>query len=87
MREYTVQFGYGELTESTANAIAKSMYAQCDPYRNQYVLLDDIIYYRKINPALSIEDQMIVAKRRAYLRRLTVVWQVFCQWKYRSKSW
>ena len=44
-REYTVQFEYGEVNELTANTIAESMYAQCDPDRNQYVLLDDVIYF------------------------------------------
>ena len=52
--EYTVQFEYGEVTELNANAIVKSMYAQYDPDRNQYVFLDNIIGFRKTNPALSI---------------------------------
>ena len=81
-REYTVQFEDGEVTELTANSIAESMYAQCDPDLNQYVLLDDIIDFRKTNPALSI-----VVKGRASLHRSTVGWQLCCQWKDRSTSW
>ena len=76
-REYTVQFKDGEVTELTTNAIAESMYAQCDPDGNQYVLLDDIIDFRKTNPALSIEDQKISVKGRESLRRPTVGWKVF----------
>ena len=60
----------------TANAISESMYAQCDPDGNQYVLLDDIIDFHKTNSALSIEDQNIVVKERAYMHRSTVGWQV-----------
>ena len=52
------------------------MYAQCDPDGNQYVLLDDIIDFHKTNSALSIEDQNIVVKERAYMHRSTVGWQV-----------
>ena len=52
-REYTVQFEYIEVTELTANVISKSMYAKCDPDGNQYILLYDIIYFRKTNSALS----------------------------------
>ena len=63
------------------------MYSQCDPDRNQYVLLDDIIGFCKTNPALSIEDQNIFVKGRAYLRRWTVGWQVCCQWKDGLTSW
>ena len=87
MRQYTVKFEDLEVTELTADSIAKSMYAQCDPDLNQYVLLDDIIDFRKTNPALSIEDQNIFVKGRASLRRSTVRWKVCCQWKYRPTSW
>ncbi len=41
-RSYVVDFGNGDTTELTANRIAESMYAQCDPNSNQYVLLDDL---------------------------------------------
>ena len=45
MREYIVEFHDDDVTELTANLIVKSMYAQCDPNGNQYVLLDKIIDY------------------------------------------
>ena len=41
-RKYTVTFDDGDVTNLTANLIAKSMYAQCDPGGNQYVLLDSL---------------------------------------------
>ena len=67
-REYNVQFEDGEVTEFTANVIAKYMYAQCEPDGNQYVLLYDIIDFRKTNSAPSIEDQEIAVRGRASLR-------------------
>ena len=51
-REYTVTFDDGDVTELTANLIAESMYAQCDPNSNQYVLLDSLRDHRCLDMAL-----------------------------------
>jgi hypothetical protein len=51
-REYVVTFDDGDVTDLTANLIAESMYAQCDPDGNQFVLLDAIIDYRHDETAL-----------------------------------
>ena len=75
------------MTELTANIIAESIYTQYDPVGNQYVLLDDIIDFRKTNSELSIEDQNIVMKGRLFLRHSNFVWKVCCQWKDGSTSW
>ncbi len=40
---YDVDFADGEVTALTTNAIAKAMYAQCDPDGNKYILLDKFI--------------------------------------------
>jgi hypothetical protein len=45
-REYTFTFNNGDETVLNANLIAEAMYAQCNPDRNQYVLLDSIIAHR-----------------------------------------
>ncbi len=45
-REYTFTFNDGDETVLNANLIAEATYAQCDPDRNQYVLLDYIIDHR-----------------------------------------
>jgi hypothetical protein len=45
-REYTFTFDDGDETVLNANLIAEAMYAQCDPDRNQYVLLDSFIDHR-----------------------------------------
>jgi hypothetical protein len=51
-REYTVTFDDGDVTNLTANLIAESMYAQCDPDDNQYVLLDSLIDHQRLDTAL-----------------------------------
>jgi hypothetical protein len=51
-REYTVTFDDGDMTDLTANLIAESMYAQCDPGKNQYVLLDSLIDHQRLDTAL-----------------------------------
>ena len=50
--EYTVTFDDGDMTDLTANLIAESMYAQCDPDGNQYVLLDSLIDHQCLDMAL-----------------------------------
>ena len=40
MRTYIVEFEQEKETDLSANAIAESIYAQCDPEGNQYVLFD-----------------------------------------------
>ncbi len=42
-RSYIVNFDDGDRTELTANMIAESLYSQCDPDGNQYVLLEEIV--------------------------------------------
>ncbi len=45
-RQYGFTFDDGDETILNANLIAEAMYAQCDPGRNQYVLLDSIIDHK-----------------------------------------
>ena len=78
---YIVEFDDNDQTELTANLIAKSMYAQCDPDGNQYFLLADIVDHRSTDNAIKFNDQKVVrANGRTYLRRLTAGWQLCCQW-------
>jgi len=87
-REYVVTFDDGDVTELNANLIAQSMYAQCDPDGNQYVLLDTIIDYRRLDTAIRLSDQIVVRPNgRTYKRRNTIGWQLCCQWKDGSTSW
>ena len=50
--EYTVTFDDGDVTKLTANLIAESMYAQCNPDGNQYILLDSLQDHRLLDMAL-----------------------------------
>jgi hypothetical protein len=87
-REYTFTFNNGDETVLNANLIAEAMYAQCDPDRNQYVLLDSIIDHKWLDSAIRPSDQKVVRPNgRTYLKRNTVDWQVCCQWKDGSISW
>ncbi len=64
------------------------MYAQCDPDRNQYVLLDSIIDHRRLDAAIRPSDQKIVRPNgRTYLKHSTIGWKVCCQWKDGSTTW
>ena len=87
-RRYVVAFENGEEAELSANAIAQSMYAQCDPEGNQYVLFDSIVDYRRSTTAMTKADQKVVkANGRTFLRRSTKGWQLCVQWKDGSTSW
>ena len=55
-REYVVEFKDGEQAELAFNTIAKSMYAQCDPDGNQYVMFDSIVDFRRRKTALCYAD-------------------------------
>ena len=44
-RMYQNEFVGGKVTELTANAIAKSMYAKCDAGGNEYLLLNAPVDY------------------------------------------
>jgi hypothetical protein len=53
---YIVDFDDGDQTELTANMIAESLYLQCDPDGNQYVLLKEIVDYRCVPAAVKLSD-------------------------------
>jgi len=59
-RSYLVEFDDGEITELAANVIAESMYAQCDPDDNEYLLLDSFLDYRKNASDLAKENEIAV---------------------------
>ena len=85
-RQYIVEFAEGDEAELAANVIATNMYTQCEPDRNQYILLDSIIDFRRSTTALYYADQKTTRKGRTYYRRSTAGWQLCCQWKDGSTS-
>ena len=83
-----MEFYDNDQTELTANLIAESMYAQCDPDGNQYLLLADIVDHRSMDNAINLANQKVVrADGHTYLRCSTVGWQLCCQWIDGSTSW
>jgi hypothetical protein len=87
-RKYTLTFNNGDETVLNANLIAEAMYAQCNPDRNQYVLLYSIIDHRQLDTVIRPSDQKVVRPdRRTYMKCSTIGWQVCYQWKDGSTSW
>jgi hypothetical protein len=87
-RSYIVNFDDGDQTKVTANMIAESLFLQCDPDGNQYVLLEEIVDHRCLPAAAKLSDQKIIrANDKTYLKRSTIGWQLCCQWKDGSTSW
>ncbi len=87
-RSYIINSDDGNQTELTANMIAESLYLQCDPDGNQYVLLEEIVDHQCLPAAVKLSDQKIVcAHGKTYLKRSTIGWQLCCQWKDGSASW
>ena len=52
------------------------MYAQCDVEGNEYMLLDSFIDYRKLDDALSKQEQKYVKNDRLYYRKSTAGWEI-----------
>ncbi len=71
-QSYIVEFDDNDQTEVTTNLIAKSMYAQCDPDGNQYLLLANIVDHRSLDNAIKLAHQKAVrADSRTYLQHST----------------
>ena len=87
-RGYIVEFEDGDQAELAANTISQIMYAQCDHYRNQYVMFDLIVDFRRSTTALCYADQKVLkADGRSFMRRTTDGWHLCVQWKDGSTLW
>lgn len=85
---YGVEFEDVEEAELSANVIAQSMYAQCKPRRNTYVMFNSFIGYRGCITALDYTDHMSKKKDgRTCTRRSTRGWQLHVLFKDGSKQW
>jgi hypothetical protein len=84
---YEVQFPDGRTEELAANVIAEAIYAQCDANRNQYVLLDAIVDYRK-DPSMTVarDAQVMIVDGKKIVKRSTHGWELCCEWKDGSTS-
>ena len=57
-RSYIVEFDDKDQAELTANLIAESMYDQCDPDGNQYLILTEIFDHRSMDNAIKLTNQV-----------------------------
>ena len=78
---YEVEFDDGEVTEITANSIADQMYSQCDKNRNDLLLIDSFIDYRKSDMAMSLQYKQITVNGRACKKRSTAGWEICVIWR------
>ena len=53
---YQVEFAGGKVTELTSNVIAESLYAQCNADGNEYLVLDVLVDYYKVNRVSSLTE-------------------------------
>ena len=84
---YEVHFPDGRTEELAANVIAEAVYAQCDAARNQCVLLDAIVDYRK-DPSVAVaqNNQVTVVDGKKIIMCSTRGWELCCKWKDGSTS-
>ena len=88
LRHYLVEFEDGQGTELTANVIAGSIHAMCDPEGEHVLLFDFVVDFKRDRNSTTITEQKFVdscGKAKNY--RSTEEWQLFCQWKNGSTSW
>ena len=57
---YIIDFDNGDQTKLTANLIKESLFSQCDPDGNQYVVLNEIVDHRCLPTAIRLADQKVV---------------------------
>jgi hypothetical protein len=82
-RVYEVQFSDGHIESYAANVNFENMYAQVDDEGNQFVLFDEIIYYRIDGSAMTKE----FAEQLNYVPKTSIGWEFQVRWKDGSTSW
>ncbi len=71
-----VEFANCKVTALTANAIAKAMYAQCDPDVNEYILWDKLVDLKRTDNALTLDQQQIIVIGTTQHQKSTKVYKV-----------
>jgi hypothetical protein len=85
-RLYEVRFEDGSSKEYAANAIAENLYSQVNPKGNEFLLLEEIVKFRKKANAVLREDMYLDAAKRQP-QRTTQGWDLLIQWKDGTMSW
>jgi hypothetical protein len=87
-RLYQVQFPEGQVEEYSANIIAQNLYPQLDSEGHRFVLLEDIVDYKRDEEAIPYEQRFVVSNNgNIHKRRTTKGWFLCVLWKDGSTSW
>jgi hypothetical protein len=87
-RMYKVMFPDGDTAEYTANVIAECLYSQVDNEGNQYLLLQDIIDWKKTQDAVDNNEILQVSHNGNIHKRCTTKgWKLCVLWKDGTTSW
>ena len=87
-RVYDVMFPDGSIQQYAANIIAENIYSQVDDDGHRYILLDEIVDYKKDDTAIAKDDAYTTDKYGRKSRRLTTKgWSFLVNWKDGSQSW
>jgi hypothetical protein len=83
-RLYPVIFPDGETAEYSANVIAESLYSQVDSEGNQFLLLDELIDWKRTSEPIPDEN---IFQINIHKQCTTKGWKICVKWKDGSTSW
>lgn len=87
-RLYQVIFPDGETSEYSANVIAECLYSQVDSEGRQFLLLDELVDWKRTDDAIEDEEILQVSHNgNLHKRRTTKGWKLCVKWKDGSTSW
>jgi hypothetical protein len=84
---YEVTFPDGHIEEYAANIIAENIYSQVDGEVHQFIMLKEIIDYKKDDTAVHIYDKWIQHGSNKTFRKTTQGWQLCILWHDGTTSW
>ena len=85
---YDVMLPDGTIQQYATNIIAENLYSQVDEDGFRYILLDEIIDYKKSDEAIDKKDAFIENKSGRKSRRITTKgWSFLVNWKDGTQSW
>ena len=67
--------------ECSANTITESVHAQDGVDSNECFLLESCVHHEKNDSAHSVEDQKLMHKGKATIKKSTAGLEVCCKWK------
>jgi hypothetical protein len=86
-RTCEVELSDGEVTEYSANIIAKNMFAQCNIEGNQFLLMSALVDHKKEGHAVEVADSFVHRGSTCHQQITTKGWQLCVEWKDDSTTW